>query len=131
LLVLVLVLVLVLAMTDDCNANGTRARLDALTRMLDVRDDHNRERYEHLKELLDRFISTTDDKFHASNEWRGALNDRTQEGVSRKEYNIQHSSLEGKISDLSGLTKLIMGIGFGLNAAVIIAIGLLSIFLRH
>ena len=91
--------------------DGTRARLDALTRMLDERENRSLERHNHLKENFDRSIAYTDQRFHASNEWRQALNDQSKNYLSRREYEGQHIVLTNKIEDVSARVSLIMGIG--------------------
>ena len=99
---------------DNCD-NATRARLDALTRMLDERENRSLERYGHTKEILDRFMIFTDDRFHASNEWRGALGDASKNNINRAEYDIQHKALVDKVDNVIARVNFIMGIGFGLN----------------
>jgi hypothetical protein len=115
-------------MTDD---NGTRARLDALTRMLDERENRSLERHHNIKEILDRYIVYTDKRFHDSNEWRQALRDQNAGGMTRREYEVQHTSLATKVEDVSSRVSLIMGIGFGVNFAIMAALGVLTLIFHH
>ena len=98
--------------------------------MLDERENRNLERHLHAKEIMDRYMTFTDDRFHTNNEWRGALQDKAKEDLPRSEFVVQHAALSEKIDAVSSRVTFIMGVGFGVNFILITAVTLLS-FMRH
>ena len=88
-------------MASEYHDGATRARLDALTRMLDERENRNIERHNTIREILDRYMRFTDERFKLNNEWRGALDDQSKTFVSRHEYSVQHIAVVEKAEDAS------------------------------
>lgn len=73
-------------MVETCKEGALEARLSALEKLVDERDDRARN-------AIDRFEQQLDKRFASVNEFRMALGDQTQTYMPRSEYQVQHAAL--------------------------------------
>lgn len=95
-------------MADD----AWQVRLTALERMLDEREERNKERFAAMEKFMtgvlaasDKAIikaeTATEKRFESVNEFRAALQDQTSTLVPRSEYNVHHKALLDTITVLA------------------------------
>ena len=134
------------------------ARLDALEKMDDEREDRNKERFVAMREAVASALASADKalvkaetasekRFESVNEFRQTLSDQATTLLPRSEYNVQHASLvdrsnitEGRINrieaanlgkreGLSGVGSIVIGVISGLS--LLVAFGALLVAYRH
>ena len=96
-------------MGDDCG--GLTARITALEKMLDEREDRTKERFAAMERSVniamvasDRAVTKAEDatnkRFEGVNEFRQTLADQASGLMPRNEYTVQHKSLQEKVDAL-------------------------------
>ena len=96
-------------MGDDCA--GLTARITALEKMLDEREDRTKERFVALDKNISTAIaaadkavgkaeSATERRFEGVNEFRQTLADQASLLMPRAEYQVQHGALSEKLEGL-------------------------------
>ncbi len=127
-------------MTDDERA--LHARLDALERMLDEREDRTKERFVNMdravlaalaaaEKAVTKAEVATEKRFEGVNEFRETLRDQAATLLPRVEYQVQHKSLADLVAfnanRLDAMDNGIRGKKEGLGLVGQIGLGLMAI----
>jgi hypothetical protein len=124
-------------MVEDCT--GLNARICALEKMLDEREDRTKERFVALDKNItiamiaaDKAVSkaetATEKRFEGVNEFRQTLADQAATLLPRGEFQVQHRSLMDKIDGLDARLAAIENSGANLQGRVWAVGAIWSIF---
>ena len=95
--------------TVECD--GLSARIEALAKLLDEREDRTKERFASMKIAVDAALAAadravtkaeiaTEKRFESVNEFRDTLRDQSNTLLPRLEYNVQHTALVEVVNNL-------------------------------
>ena len=116
-------------MTDQakpCTPEALQARINALEKMLDEREDRTKERFISMEKSVitalltsDKAVSkaesATERRFEGVNEFRKTLADQAAMLMPRSEYNVQHTALMERTAGLERRVGTIEDRGLGKN----------------